>query len=1079
MRKYQSLEQARADNPNMSVALQHAYGNTRPLLNPDYHSDAFPLRNVFDDISGKIENLNHRYENDQSFLEERQLANPSYTVDEVYVITFHRLRKMFGTGELSCQCFSGMYGAYQDSDWSARDRHLRGFGQMSPYAPDHPSQHAQNHAFIQKWLDVMANAESPIDTDGRLSADDAVPTVTHPGAARDTIRQMFNYSRSGVNYNHVAYDEFNRNENTSDSAMLMNEASLLYGKNAIMIVTFLRNGLGELAQMRFDAVVPYTPHDHDRYGYKHVTTNGPNAWFRSGSLKPGSHFRMLKAWGYHAAYRSTNTHQQCSGCHSLVQRKMTARVRNVPGQYYSRRPYRLCFQCITQRALGYDVVDKLFIVSHGYVSTVERQAQFRMFLDEQPVNDTLDYVRVKRKPVRQTHSSRMQWEWCLDTEDPDIATGFESIDLDLRRYLTWLANDDGQHIQVPTLQTFAHKAGQWREDSESISTNTGIGRTIAAPVIADTPHIRDGDIHYTGLFAQHNEFGGYEIYMGNDNEDDYEEVVDAYHARFIEHDWYLDGVDIGNEETEEDIQRQTQYSAIGSAFRSIGDENTFRQARGLTSFWVRLAPTRYGIHADVEAGFGDDESGEYEVGGPEWEDAFVNFASQMASQRGRNSNRRIITIPDRPQLDHHGVNLELDKKDYRFTFPIYAVHYETGWRNTDLENCRLIRPIGQGSWSNASLVTDDRSYQDKIRTFDAFMASNNVDVDDPIAIARANRLFGPYMGMELEIVARKDEHHYNEDEAELTHRLIVEEFHPAWHGNIDKKQIVYRVADGSVDNGSRWGHELVSQPMNLPAWQAVPFGFWKMLKDKYRAFYNHDGEREYGVGIHVHIDHSSMTTGHLWLLMQFAYHMQTGELKQHLETISQRPDGEWGRYLMPKHETGQTNPETGMPVYVDNLNEAIMLTAIRRTHDKTDKYDGINLQKENTIEFRWFQSHTIKNRVLKNIEFVDAMYNFAAQEAARLGILYYDTSSGQEPPQLAQEALLSDDFDPEEMFSRFWHFCLSDDYWRDRYPNLIAFARANDLFVLEDLFPNEDEYEYVSNELAVHDNTQSDTGEIE
>ena len=65
------------------------------------------------------------------------------------------------------------------------------------------------------------------------------------------------------------------------------------------------------------------------------------------------------------------------------------------------------------------------------------------------------------------------------------------------------------------------------------------------------------------------------------------------------------------------------------------------------------------------------------------------------------------------------------------------------------------------------------------------------------------------------------------------------------------------------------------------------------------------------------------------------------------------------------------------------------------------------------------------------------------------------------------------------MFSRFWHFCLSDDYWRDRYPNLIAFARANDLFVLEDLFPNEDEYEYVSNELAVHDNTQSDTGEIE
>ena len=117
--------------------------------------------------------------------------------------------------------------------------------------------------------------------------------------------------------------------------------------------------------------------------------------------------------------------------------------------------------------------------------------------------------------------------------------------------------------------------------------------------------------------------------------------------------------------------------------------------------------------------------------------------------------------------------------------------------------------------------------------------------------------------------------------------------------------------------------------MNLPAWHAVPFGFWKMLKDKYRAFYNHDGEREYGVGIHIHIDHSSMTTGHLWLLMQFAYHMQTGELKQHLETISQRPDGEWGRYQHAKHETGQTNPETGATVYVDNLNEAIMLTAIR------------------------------------------------------------------------------------------------------------------------------------------------------
>ena len=137
MRKYPSLEQARADNPNVSVALQHAYGNSRPLLNPEYHSDAFPLRNVFDDIQSKIDNLNDRYENDESFSEERQLANPSYTVDEVYVITFNRLGKMFSTGELSCQCFSGMWGSFNDSDWSARDRHLKMVSQMAPFAPDH------------------------------------------------------------------------------------------------------------------------------------------------------------------------------------------------------------------------------------------------------------------------------------------------------------------------------------------------------------------------------------------------------------------------------------------------------------------------------------------------------------------------------------------------------------------------------------------------------------------------------------------------------------------------------------------------------------------------------------------------------------------------------------------------------------------------------------------------------------------------------------------------------------------------------------------------------------------------------
>ena len=416
--------------------------------------------------------------------------------------------------------------------------------------------------------------------------------------------------------------------------------------------------------------------------------------------------------------------------------------------------------------------------------------------------------------------------------------------------------------------------------------------------------------------------------------------------------------------------------------------------------------------------------------------------SAPTNNLGTRVNNRLLHIV------RHGMdNMILSRQAHDYTFPVWQVGMVErlmgafpnslrlgGPGMAYQENQRALKPVSQTSWSNSPLT-----------------------VGPDIGTPEWHRTCGPFYGVEIEMVGRRDLHSHDRNSMENVHRELVELFHPAWSEEQNQKvQLIYRVRDGSVDNGSEWGHELVSQAISLDAWHQVPQDFWELMRTNYRAFYNADGERDRNNGIHIHIDHDAFTTAHLWAFLEIMYKFQD-DVTVHendwedniLGAIAQRPDGQWAHWRRPIQRSGR--PE-----------DATHLTAIRRRHDRPDKYDGINMTKDGTIELRYFNSSTVPGRVLSRPEFVEAIYRFAWHVVVQHGMEEYHYNNEDDyQGSPVEQGLYNNSFKfylqdstYSEIAHDFWQWILDTADRRNRYSNFIALAREVDLFDLSAIYPS-------------------------
>ena len=209
----------------------------------------------------------------------------------------------------------------------------------------------------------------------------------------------------------------------------------------------------------------------------------------------------------------------------------------------------------------------------------------------------------------------------------------------------------------------------------------------------------------------------------------------------------------------------------------------------------------------------------------------------------------------------------------------------------------------------------------------------SVTSDTVVGQSRANRdangLSDLYMGVELEIAKMS-----------------------ALAGDFDSmlspksRDFVYMKEDGSLGPD---GVELVTMPATLDAFKKMfPFSEldWARLS----------GARSYAYpacGFHIHVSRSAFTATHLWKFVRFQ--LQNASLCQR---IAQRGENSYASWYYEESE------QRSIPDYVKG----------KKSNGR--RYLAINFQNTNTVELRYFKGNILRGAILKNLEFVQSMYEY-------------------------------------------------------------------------------------------------------
>lgn len=188
----------------------------------------------------------------------------------------------------------------------------------------------------------------------------------------------------------------------------------------------------------------------------------------------------------------------------------------------------------------------------------------------------------------------------------------------------------------------------------------------------------------------------------------------------------------------------------------------------------------------------------------------------------------------------------------------------------------------------------------------------------------------PFYGIELE-VENRDERNSNGAMAE----------------HLDAPHLYFK-SDGSLENG----FEIITHPLSFNWIQSNKNQFEQMLNDLKKWGYNsYDANT---CGMHIHISKKSFGTWQLFRFIKFF-----NDNKEFIVSISQRKFEQLKKWASIEDES---NSE--------------LIYKAKKKDGNSSRYCAINLQNGATIEIRIFRGTLNYASFMKNIEFVDALFNY-------------------------------------------------------------------------------------------------------
>ena len=189
-----------------------------------------------------------------------------------------------------------------------------------------------------------------------------------------------------------------------------------------------------------------------------------------------------------------------------------------------------------------------------------------------------------------------------------------------------------------------------------------------------------------------------------------------------------------------------------------------------------------------------------------------------------------------------------------------------------------------------------------------------------------------YMGVELEIAKMAD---------------LVDDFVENLEGI--EKDFVYFKEDGSIGCD---GAELVTMPATIDGFQSVfPFDALDSARQS--------GARSFGYtscGFHIHVARSAFTATHMWKFIKFQLENPTL-----CQRVAQRDESSYASWYYDTHE------KQDLPDYVKG----------KKANGR--RYLAINFQNPTTVELRYFKGNILRGAIMKNLEFVQSVYDYTKQ----------------------------------------------------------------------------------------------------
>ncbi len=196
-----------------------------------------------------------------------------------------------------------------------------------------------------------------------------------------------------------------------------------------------------------------------------------------------------------------------------------------------------------------------------------------------------------------------------------------------------------------------------------------------------------------------------------------------------------------------------------------------------------------------------------------------------------------------------------------------------------------------------------------------------------------------YLGIELEVERGAN--------SELNHRKMA---------SLIQHDFLYFKTDGSLDNG----FEIVTHPMTISYIKKYKNTWADILNllrsNKYRSYDTRT------CGMHIHISKNAFTTWHLYRFMKFFV-----DNSDFVTKISQRKIENLDRWAALTD-----SPSEGTKEYTQ---ESLMYKA-KKKRGNSKRYLAVNLQNDNSVEIRIFRGTLNDSSFFKNIEFVQALFDY-------------------------------------------------------------------------------------------------------